>query len=443
MIMTFCRVIFAYLSSFTNTYQMQVFKLGGASINSVDRIREAGNLLAQYRGQKILVVISAMGKTTNALEKVTEAFFEKKQDQALQLFEQVKQHHLTIAKYLLIHRFNETLERLSQLFTEVEWALYDEPVREFDYYYDQIVCCGELLSTTIVSAYLNEKGIDNTWLDVRDILRTNNSFRVAGVNEDITRQNLQTRLLPAFEQSDMIVTQGFIGATDENETTTLGREGSDFTAAIMASLLDAESVTIWKDVAGVMSADPRLFPDAQLIQKLSYDEAIEMTYYGAQVIHPKTIKPLRNRRIPLWVRCFLDPSLPGTLIHLTNDALLPPVVVVKPGQVLLHLRSQDFSFIGEKEMRGLYQLLKENKVRANLIQTGAVSIMVSIDDADNRAEELAGAAALLFEVQMERELTLLTIRHPTSELFDSLSSGKSIILKQESTVMVQALLRNL
>lgn len=421
---------------------MQVFKLGGASINSVERIREAATLLEQYRDEKLLVVISAMGKTTNALEKVAEAFFEERRDDALQLFEQVKQHHLTIAKYLLITRFNDTLEQMSQLFTETEWALYDKPVRDFDYYYDQIVCCGELLSTTIISAYLNEKGIANTWLDVRDILRTNNNFRVAGVDEAVTLQNIEASLLPCFAETNMVITQGFIGATDENETTTLGREGSDFTAAIMASLLKAESVTIWKDVEGVMSADPKLFPEAQLIERLSYDEVIEMAYYGAQVIHPKTIQPLRNHNIPLFVRCFLDPSLPGTLIHRKGDTVLPPVVVIKPGQVLLHLRSPDFSFIEEKEMSGLYELLKKNKERANLIQTGAVSIMVCVDDKGDRTDDLAGASADLFEVQVEKGMTLLTIRHYTPEIFDRLTHGKPIVLRQELGTTVQVLMRN-
>ncbi len=435
-------MLYLHIYPSINFYQMQVFKLGGASINSVERIRQAADLLEQYREQKLLVVISAMGKTTNALEKVAEAFFEERQDNALQLFEQVKQHHLTIAKYLLITRFNDTLEQMSQLFTEIEWALYDKPVRDFDYYYDQIVCCGELLSTTIISAYLNEKGITNTWLDIRDILRTNNNFRVAGVDEAVTLQNIETSLLPRFEETNMVITQGFIGATDENETTTLGREGSDFTAAIMASLLKAESVTIWKDVAGVMSADPQLFPEAKLIEKLGYDEAIEMAYYGARVIHPKTIKPLRNSNIPLFVRCFLDPLLPGTVIHRTGDALLPPVVVVKPGQVLLRLQSPDFSFIGEKEMSGLYQLLKENKERANLIQTGAVSIMVCVDDRGSRTDEFALASAALFEVQVEKELTLLTIRHCTPVVLGKLTDGKPPVLRQESGATVQVLMRN-
>ncbi len=419
---------------------MQVFKLGGASIATVERIQQVAGLLQQYKEDRLLVVISAMGKTTNALEKVAEAFFEERKEDALQLFEQVKQHHLTAAKYLLVTHFNDALEQMSQLFTEVEWSLYDQPVREFDYYYDQIVCCGELLSSTIISAFLNEKGITNTWVDIRDILKTNNKFRVAGVDEAVTLQHIRTLLLPCFEDSNMVVTQGFIGATDENETTTLGREGSDFTAAIMASLLQAESVTIWKDVPGVMSADPRLFPDARLIEHLGYEEVIEMAYYGAQVIHPKTIKPLYNNRIPLFVRCFLDPSLPGTVIHTKSDKFLPPIIVVKQDQVLLRLQSKDFSFVGEKEMSVLYHLLKENKERANLIQAGAVSIMVCVDDRGARTDNFAAEAAAEFDVQIEKGLNLLTIRHYSQEIFEKLTEGKRLVLQQQSEMTVQALM---
>jgi len=419
---------------------MQVFKLGGASIATVERIQQVAGLLQQYKEDRLLVVISAMGKTTNALEKVAEAFFEERKEDALQLFEQVKQHHLTAAKYLLVTHFNDALEQMSQLFTEVEWSLYDQPVREFDYYYDQIVCCGELLSSTIISAFLNEKGITNTWVDIRDILKTNNKFRVAGVDEAVTLQHITTLLLPCFEDSNMVVTQGFIGATDENETTTLGREGSDFTAAIMASLLQAESVTIWKDVPGVMSADPRLFPDARLIEHLGYEEVIEMAYYGAQVIHPKTIKPLYNNRIPLFVRCFLDPSLPGTVIHTKSDKFLPPIIVVKQDQVLLRLQSKDFSFVGEKEMSVLYRLLKENKERANLIQAGAVSIMVCVDDRGARTDNFAAEAAAEFDVQIEKGLSLLTIRHYSQEIFEKLTEDKRLVLQQQSEMTVQALM---
>ncbi|MBX2924311.1 MAG: aspartate kinase [Chitinophagaceae bacterium] len=420
---------------------MKVFKFGGASVNSIERIKQVASILTSYTGEPLLVVISAMGKTTNALEKVAEAFYQNRKEEALQLFEQVKQYHLTTAKYLLITHYNQAFEQLTQLFTEVEWALHDKPVRDFDYYYDQVVCLGELLSTTIISAYLNEQHILNSWIDIRDVFRTDNNFREAGIDWSVTGRHVKEKLLPAYTSAGIVVTQGFIGATDENESTTLGREGSDYTAAIFAALLQAESVTIWKDVEGVMNADPKLFESARVINELSYDEIIEMAYYGAQVIHPKTIKPLQNNHIPLYVKCFFDPSLPGTVIHNKSVRNLPPVIVVKSNQALVHLHSKDFSFMGEREMSGLYHLLKEHKTVANLVQTGAVRLMVCTDDREDRVDHLAASASELFDVQIERGLTLLTIRHYTTEAFTQLTADKAIILKQQSPETIQVLIK--
>jgi len=420
---------------------MQVFKLGGASVNSVERIKNAASLLGRYRGQKILIVISAMGKTTNALEKVAEAFFNKEQAIALQLFEQVKQQHLTTAKYLLVKNWLPCEERLRDFFTEVEWLLHDNPVRGFDYYYDQIVCCGELLSTAIVSAYLEEEGIANQWLDVRDYFRTDDNFRDAGIDWPTTAARVHKGIVPLFEQHDFIITQGFIGATRENESTTLGREGSDYTAAVFANLLDAKQLTIWKDVEGVMNADPKLFAAARLISELNYDEVIEMAYYGAQVIHPKTIQPLQNKDIPLQVKCFLDPALPGTLIHNKIVHHLPPIMVWKDKQVLVHLHTQDFSFVGEKPMSRLYEIFASIKVKPNLVQTGAVSLLLCMDDRADKIEQLALAAAELFEVVIEKGLTLLTMRHYEEALLQQLITGKHIVLKQQTEDTVQLLLR--
>ncbi|MEO7393707.1 MAG: aspartate kinase, partial [Chitinophagaceae bacterium] len=290
---------------------MKVFKFGGASVNSVDRIRNVSDIMKEYTNEKTVVIISAMGKTTNALEKVVDAFFAGKKEDALHLFEQVKQQHLTTSKYLLVTHFLPCEKQLKDFFTEVEWLLHDKPVREYDYYYDQVVCAGELFSTAIVSAYLNETGIINKWLDVRDIFRTDDDFRDATIDWNYTSGKIINQVVPEFNTSNVILTQGFIGSTDENESTTLGREGSDYSAAVFANMLEAESLTIWKDVESVMNADPKQFPEAVAIAELNYNEVIEMAYYGAQVIHPKTIKPLQNKDIPLYVKCFVDPSLPG------------------------------------------------------------------------------------------------------------------------------------
>ncbi len=279
---------------------MKVFKFGGASVNSTERIKNLGEILRLFPDERIVVIISAMGKTTNALEKVTDAFFNGNTEESLQMFEQVKQQHLTTAKYLLVTGYLACEAELKNFFTEVEWLLHDKPVKDYDYYYDQIVCSGELFSTSIVSAYLNEAGITNKWLDVRDIFRTDDDFRDASIDWDYTSKQIENSVVPEFENADIVLTQGFIGATDENESTTLGREGSDYSAAVFANILNAESLTIWKDVESVMNADPKQFPGAVSIAELNYNEVIEMAYYGAQVIHPKTIKPLQNKNIPYF-----------------------------------------------------------------------------------------------------------------------------------------------
>jgi aspartate kinase len=420
---------------------MKVFKFGGASVNNIDRINQLTNILGSYKNEKILIVISAMGKTTNALEKVVEAFFNNKKEEALLLFKQVKENHLTTAKYLLVRNYLAAENQLKDFFTEIEWLLHDKPQKPFDYYYDQVVCVGELLSTAIISAYLNERGIINKWIDVRDIIRTDNNFRDATINWNFTQQKVTEEILTLFDEYDFVITQGFIGATDDNESTTLGREGSDYTAAVFANMLNAESQTIWKDVEGVMNADPKQFPEAQLISELNYNEVIEMAYYGAQVIHPKTIKPLQNKGIPLYVKCFLDKNLPGTIIHKKNIKGLPPIIVLKKDQALVNLRSKDFSFVGEKPTAELYELFAEIKIKPNLIQSGAVTLQVCLDDTTDKIEKLAIAASGTFDVQIEKGLTLLTIRHYKEETLKKLTEGKQIVLKQQSPETVQVLMK--
>lgn len=419
---------------------MKVFKFGGASISNVERIQNVGKILQSYKGEKILIIISAMGKTTNALEKVVDAFFEGRKDDALHLFGQVKEQHLNMLKFLTTLHWKAAEDHLKDFFTEIEWLLHDKPVREYDYYYDQIVCSGELLSTAMMSDYLNEAGVANHWIDVRDIVRTDDNFRDAGIDWEYTQQKVTTVVEPLFKTHDVIITQGFIGATDENESTTLGREGSDYSAAIFANLLNAESQTIWKDVEGVMNADPKQFADATFLESLSYDEVIEMAYYGAQVIHPKTIKPLQNKNIPLHVRCFLQPELKGTVISNKPVHGLPPIIVVKEKQVLLELSSKDFSFVGEAYVSRLYELFAQIKIRPNLIQNGAISILCCLDDKADKIEKLALAAAAIFDVQVKKDLTLLTIRHYTREKFDALTTGKTILLTQRTSETVQALM---
>ena len=420
---------------------MQVFKFGGASVNSVERVKNVGDILKLHPGEKILVVISAMGKTTNALEKVVNAFYENKKEEALQLFQQVKQQHLNTAKYLLVANALACEEQLNNFFTEVEWLLHDKPVKDYDYYYDQVVCIGELLSTCIVSHYLNETGINNKWMDVRDIFRTDDNFRDAVIDWEVTKGNVDGQIVKLFNDHNIVLTQGFIGSTDENESTTLGREGSDYSAAVFANLLNAKNQTIWKDVNCVMNADPKQFPDAVEIHELNYNEVIEMAYYGAQVIHPKTIKPLQNKAIPLYVKCFLDPSLPGTAIH--NKALknLPPIIVIKENQAMIELSSKDFSFVEEKPIADLFHLFEKLKIKPNLTQNAAISMICVLDDRKDKIEKLALAASEFFDINVTKDLTLLTVRHYTKEIYEKLTAGKKMLLQQRTRNTVQALLK--
>lgn len=418
---------------------IQVFKFGGASVNSVERIQNIASILRRYENEKILIVISAMGKTTNALEKVAEVYYNNKQDEALRLFEQIKHQHLNTAKYLLVTHYLACESQLKDFFTEIEWLLYDKPVRDFSYYYDQIVCIGELLSTSIISHYLNEVGFSNQWFDVRDIIKTDANFRDANINIPSTQQNIIEQVLPVLENNKLVLTQGFIASTDENESTTLGREGSDYSAAIFANLLNAESLTIWKDVESIMNADPKEVPHAHPLHELSYTEIIEMAYYGAQVIHPKTIKPLQNKSIPLYVKCFLNPDLQGTVIHNKSTKNLPPIIVIKRNQVMIELKSKDFSFIGEHTTEVLYELLEQMFLTPTLTQNGAISIIYTFDHKEEKIAAFAAEAAQYFDVQVTPGLTLLTIRHYDSDVLEQYTANKRFLVRQQTTDTISLL----
>lgn len=420
---------------------MKVFKFGGASVNTAERVRNIPGILNRYPGEKIMVIISAMGKTTNALEEVVRAFFAGQQDVALQRFREVKESHLAMARALLTGTLSACETRLRDFFTEAEWLLHDRPVRDYDYYYDQIVSTGELFSTSIVSAYLDESGFPNQWLDVRDVFRTDDDFRDADIDWEITRANTERLVRPLFMENRLVLTQGFIGATAENESTTLGREGSDYSAAVFANLLDAEDLTIWKDVESVMNADPKQFPVAIPIPELNYNEVIEMAYYGAQIIHPKTIKPLQNKGIPMYVKSFLNPELPGTIIHDRPLAHLPPILVLKENQVLLDCRSRDFEFIGEHHVGHLYKLMESLHLKPNITQYGAIRFLCLLDEWPEKIEKLALNVSGFVDLQVIKGLSLLTIRHYTREIFEELTAGKKILLRQQTPDTIQLLLQ--
>lgn len=416
---------------------MKVFKFGGASISTFQRIKGVVDITRSENTRPLLIVVSALGKTTNALETVARHFFEEKTDEALSIFEQIKKQHINLSKYLLVKQHHAFEAQFNDICTEAEWMLYDKPVRTYDYYYDQIVCLGELFSSTLLYHTFIEEGISASWIDVRDLLRTNDNFREGHIDMDISKANTEKLLKPLLKDSGMVITQGFIGSTDENESTTLGREGSDYTAAVFAKLLQATSLTIWKDVDAVLNADPRLFPEATPLPHLSYEEVVELAYYGAQIIHSKTMKPLYNARIPMYVKSFLNPSLPGTLIDNKREPDMPPMFIKKSNQVMMTFRTRDLSFAGEEPIGHWYNMLQELFMKPNLIQNGAVQLVAVFNDHPEKITELAIKAEQVFNVQVQRGLSIFTIRHYTPAAITRFASDFEPVLMQKTSDTVQ------
>ena len=409
---------------------MKVFKFGGASVKDANAVKNVAEIIKRYPGDKLVVVISAMGKTTNALEEVTKAFFYKNADSKEKL-QVVVDYHNTIVNGLFDDKNHPVFEDVNGLISALDWALEDEPIKDYDFEYDQIVSIGELLSTKIVSHYLNSVGIPCKWVDARDIIQTDNTYRDARVDWAFTEQTAGELIQPSLNSNHVVLTQGFIGCTSENYTTTLGREGSDYTAAILAYCLNAESVTIWKDVPGVLNADPKFFPDAQKFDKLSYYDSIELTYYGATVIHPKTIKPLENKKIPLYVKSFVDAGKEGTTI---SDAPMQPQLssyIFKVNQVLVSILPKDFSFIAEESLSEIFKIFTIFNIKINLMQNSAISFSVCIDDSA-RLDELMGELKKSYKVLHNKGLELITIRNYTKEGFDKVLTDKKILLEQRT-----------
>jgi aspartate kinase len=419
---------------------MKVFKFGGASTNSYERIKNVSSILKNFEGEKILIVISAIGKITNSLEKVAEAFYEGRKEDSLRLFKKVEDFHLNEIKYLVTFHWKAATEQIEGYLNEVKKLLEIKPDKDYNLYYDQIVSSGELLSSTLISYFLIEDKVQNKWIDVREIITTDSSFREAKIDWEKTTENTNSKLSPLFLETDLVITQGFIGRSTDSFATTLGREGSDFTAAVFGNILNAESVTIWKDVDGIMNADPKDFPNAVNIPELSYKEVIEMAYYGAQVVHPKTIKPLQNKNIPLLAKSFMSDELQGTLITSKQAHNLPPIIVYKKNQALITLQTLDFSFVEGAPVNLLHEILDELKLKPNLTQNTAISLMICVDDVIEKTEQIALKASAVFDVQIRKELTLLTIRHYTSEVIEELTKDKKIILEQKTPQTIQLLM---
>jgi aspartate kinase len=423
---------------------MKIFKFGGASVKDAQAVKNVAEILRLYKGEDLMVVISAMGKTTNALEKLVNTWFYKGEG-AFEALEEVKKYHYQIVEDLFPDKSHKIYEIVNNTFVEIEWAIEDQAQRDYDFEYDQIISIGELLSTRIVSAWLNEAGIQNQWKDVRDFLQTDNTYREGKVEWLLTERLAKEQLLPFFEKNNggIIITQGFIGGTSENFTTTLGREGSDYTAAIIAYVMDAESVTIWKDVPGVLNADPKWFEDTVMIEQLSYHDAIELAYYGASVIHPKTIKPLQNKNIPLFVKSFVFPESKGTVINNFENELPVPSFIFKMNQVLISIRPRDFSFIVEENLSDIFKVFSEHRVKINIMQNSAVSFSVSIDDDEKKTKSLVEQLQKNYMVLFNKELELITIRHYDQATVERVTGGKEVLLELRTRNTVQMVVKSL
>ncbi len=403
-------------------------------MKDAESVRNVASVLKLFPNEQIIVVISAMGKTTNALEKLADIFFYAKEDKII--LDVIKQYHVEIMKKLFLNSSHPIFKEIDELFS---WSERNKSSGTYNKDYDQIVSLGEIISTKIVSAYLNEAGIKNKWLDARDIIKTDNTWREGKVNWELTEKNSSS----LNNSKEIIITQGFIGKTPDNFTTTLGREGSDYTAAILAYCTNAESVTIWKDVPGVMNADPKWFDETKLIDQMSYQDAIELSYYGATVIHPKTIKPLQNKKIPLYVKSFLQPDEKGTVINDLQSQLPIPCFIFKVNQILLSISPKDFSFIVEENFSDIFKTFSEHDVKINTMQNSAISFSVCADNDEKKIPNLISALQKDFRVLYNDNLELITIRYYDQPTIDRVCIGKQTLLEHKSRYTVQLVVKNI
>jgi len=416
---------------------MKVFKFGGASVKDANAVKNVATILNRFPNESIIVVISAMGKITNALERLTDAYFFKKEN-ATSVLSEIKNYHFDILNQLFENKNHPIFDELNNTFVELEWAIEDEPTHEYNHEYDQIVSMGEIISTKIVSAYLNEVNIKNEWLDVRGIIQTDNTYREGRVDWQLT-QHLSSKL---SQSKGVFITQGFIGGTSENFTTTLGREGSDYTAAILAFTCNAESVTIWKDVPGVLNADPKWFDETKKLEQISYQDAIELAYYGATVIHPKTIKPLQNKKIPLFVKSFIHPEEKGTVINELQSPLPIPCFIFKVNQVLISISPKDFSFIIEENLSDIFNLFAEKQVKVNVMQNSAISFSISVDNDERKLPDLIQTLQKQYRVLYNDNLELITIRYYDQATIERVTIDKKVLLEVKSRNTVQLVVKN-
>ena len=414
---------------------MLVFKFGGASVKDAEGLVNLVKVVKKFDGNKILIVVSAMGKTTNALEKLVNAYFNQNIN-LNQIFDEIKQYHEDILKQLF-EPGHSVFDEVANTFVEIDWIIEEEPQDSFDFIYDQIVSIGELVSTRIVNAYLNINGIKSQWLDARGFIHTDNTYREGQVQWNKTQKSIIERV-PKLLEKGIVLTQGFLGGTSENFTTTLGREGSDYSAAIFAACLGAESVTTWKDVPGILNADPKHFKDTIKFDELTYNEAIEMTFYGASVIHPKTIKPLQNAHIPLLVKPFYNPMAEGTVIkENATNIFIKPIIILKENQVLISITAKDYSFISENNLSEIFLLFAKNNLKINMMQSSALSFSVSFDYVEAKFISLLNSLKERYKVKYNNNLLLITLRHYTETNLKDLTANKTILLEQKSRNTIQ------
>ncbi|MBO4282744.1 MAG: aspartate kinase [Bacteroidales bacterium] len=420
---------------------MKIFKFGGASVKDAQSIRNVVEIIRKHAPEPALVVISALGKTTNRLEALASAFFENRADTQA-LFEAVRDDHRAILKELIPEDYAAYAEPTEALFSRLERYLQQEPSDNFDFEYDQIVSFGELFSTRMVSAYLEKVHFPHEWMDARRLVRTDNHYREGEVDWVKTERNIQKHLQERYPNGldRLLLTQGFIAGTPEKFSITLGREGSDYSAAIFAHALQAESVTIWKDVDGLLNADPKVFPNAVKLEQIPYREAIELAYYGASVIHPKTIKPLQNKNIPLYVKSFLHPEESGSVIHSFKEYRILPCYIRKTNQVLLSIFSKDFSFIAEENLSTIFALFALFNVKINVMQNSAISFSVCVDAKDT-LPQLIEELQTEFVVRYNENVELLSIRHYAADSLAPYVKGRKVMMEQRSRSMLQVVLK--
>ncbi len=417
---------------------MEIFKFGGASVKDANGIKNVYEVLQKVGYKDVLIVVSAMGKTTNALEEVIKNYFEKSA-QLQATVQEIKKYHNQILLDLFEDDSHSVFNAVHVLFSDLDYFLSHNKSPDYNFVYDQIVSFGELISSTILSYFMDSKGIETKWLDVRNLIKTNTNYRDAEVDWEATQKNIASAVTPNV----LTITQGFLGSDPNNFTTTLGREGSDYTAAIFAYSLNAARVTIWKDVPGVMNADPRFFENAALLNQISYREAIELAFYGATVIHPKTLQPLQKKEIPLYVKSFINPLLKGTCVSKGVD-LEPyfPCFIVKKNQLLISLSSIDFSFIMEENISEIFGLFHDFKIKVNLIQNSAISFSVCVEDKFGNFDALLGHLSKKFKVDFTQNVTLYTIRHFDERAAQAVEKGKTVLLKQVSRETMQIITKS-